>query len=63
MNVLATVCAVWDRVARRWNRRQEGAALVEYALLVAFIAVVCIAAVAYVGGWIDDSLTSTGDRL
>jgi pilus assembly protein Flp/PilA len=33
----------------RWRRAEEGASLVEYALLVALIAVVCIVAVSLLG--------------
>ena len=53
---------------RRWldgrrRSRETGAALVEYALLIAFIAVLCIAAVGLVGDWALETLDSTGDRL
>ncbi len=63
MDVFGMVRSAYERVARRWSGRQDGAALVEYALLVAFIAVICIAAVAYIGGWADDTLRSIGDRI
>ncbi|MGQ0520022.1 MAG: Flp family type IVb pilin [Actinomycetota bacterium] len=63
MDVFGMVRAAYERVARQWSRRQDGAALVEYALLIAFIAVICLAAVAYIGGWADDTLTSIGDQI
>ena len=45
------------------GRSDEGATLVEYALLVAFIALVCVVAIGYVGGWANTTLTSVADRL
>ena len=46
----------------RWSTTERGASLVEYALLLALIAVVCIAAVTAMGGSLssnyDDSQTS-----
>jgi Flp pilus assembly pilin Flp len=44
-------------------RSEDGASLVEYALLLAFIAVVCIAAVAYFGGSVTNSLSRSGSQL
>lgn len=63
MDVFGMLRSAHERVARRSSGGQHGAALVEYALLIAFIAVICITAVAYIGGWADDTLTSIGDRL
>jgi len=40
-------------VARYVTRRQEGATLAEYGLLLALIAVVCIAAIGALGGQIS----------
>lgn len=51
-----------SRVGRRTSG-EAGVALVEYGLLIAFIAVVCLAAVAYVGGWATDTLNSAGELL
>jgi pilus assembly protein Flp/PilA len=47
-------CAGAVRAARRLLRKQEGASLVEYALLVALIAMVCIAAVALLGSTMNN---------
>jgi len=54
-------------VRRFLYRREEGASLVEYALLVALIAMVCIAAIAVLGTYINNvfnnikaNLTSNG---
>ena len=41
----------------------RGASLVEYALLVALIAVVCIAAVTTLGGNASDKFTEVGDSI
>ena len=47
----------------RLQRSERGASLVEYALLVAFIAMVCIAAVAFFGSELTDSFSRSGSRL
>ena len=41
----------------------EGASLVEYALLLALIAVVCIGAVTFLGGNLDNSFSKSGSKL
>ena len=40
-----------------------GASMVEYALLLALIAVVCIAAVSFFGGALDDSLSTSNSKI
>ncbi|MFM7509488.1 MAG: Flp family type IVb pilin [Actinomycetota bacterium] len=45
------------------SRTERGASLVEYALLVALIAVVCIAAVTVLGGRLDSQFDSVGASL
>ncbi len=42
---------------------ERGASLVEYALLVALIAIVCIAAVSFLGGALEDDYSSVGSQL
>jgi pilus assembly protein Flp/PilA len=42
---------------------ESGASLVEYALLLALIVVVCISAVAYFGGSLGDSFSSSGSSI
>lgn len=42
---------------------ERGASLVEYALLVALIAVVCIAAITVLGGSIGDRFSEVGTEL
>jgi pilus assembly protein Flp/PilA len=47
----------------RGERSEDGASLVEYALLIALIAVVCIAAMAYFGNEVGDSFSRSGSKL
>ena len=44
-------------------KTDRGAALVEYALLVALIAVVCIVAVRFLGNSASDKLSSVGSAI
>ena len=44
-------------------RKEEGASLVEYALLVGLIAVVCIGAVTFLGGKATDKFSSIGSSI
>jgi pilus assembly protein Flp/PilA len=50
-------------VARLNIKNERGAALVEYALLLALIAVVCIVAVKAIGGNANNTFTSVGGSL
>lgn len=54
-------------VLRTWLtariKSERGASLVEYALLVALIAVVCIIAVTVLGQEAEDSFSSTGSAI
>lgn len=54
----------WDLVASyvraRFGDTEKGASLVEYALLVALIAVICIGAVVLIGNNADDTLSTAG---
>jgi pilus assembly protein Flp/PilA len=47
----------------RFGRTERGASLVEYALLVALIAVVCILAVTFVGNQASAKFSSVGSSL
>jgi pilus assembly protein Flp/PilA len=47
----------------RFGRNELGASLVEYALLLALIAVVCIAAVTLLGGNAKNKFSSVGSSL
>lgn len=44
-------------------RTERGASLVEYALLVALIAVACIAALSFLSDGIDDKFSEAGSEL
>jgi len=53
----------WQYIQLRLSRDEEGASLVEYALLVALIAVVCIAAIALIGNSAQTKLSATGESI
>ena len=53
--------ATWLRA--RFADTERGASLVEYALLVALIAVVCIAAVSILGRNASDKFSSVGNSI
>ncbi len=53
--------ATWLRA--RFGDTERGASLVEYALLVALIAVVCIAAVTLLGGNAKNKFNSVGGSI
>ena len=53
--------ATWLRA--RFSDSERGASLVEYALLVALIAVVCILAMTFLGEKADESFSSTGSAI
>ena len=44
-------------------KTERGASLVEYALLVALIAVVCIAAITFIGNQASDKFSQVGNSL
>lgn len=48
---------------RRFLLQEEGAALAEYGILVAFIAVVAIVAVTFFGGKISSKFSEYGNKL
>jgi len=54
---------VWAFVQRLHRHDQRGASLVEYALLVALIAVVCIVAVSLLGGNASNKFSQVGSAL
>ncbi len=57
LNVLTTY------LRARFGDTERGASLVEYALLVALIAVVCIAAVSLIGTNANDKFNEVGNSL
>lgn len=53
--------STWLRA--RFGESDRGASMVEYALLVALIAVVCIGAIQFLGGKAEESFNSTGNAI
>lgn len=59
----------WKQILTPWLRAkanpktERGAALVEYALLVALIAVVCIGAIVVIGDRANNTFSSVGSKL
>lgn len=53
----------WLRARLATCHDERGAALVEYVLLVALIAVVCFAAVVFLGSSLSDEYTRVGSEL
>ncbi len=59
---MKTVIAPW--VKARINAKSElGASLVEYALLVALIAVVCIVSITFLGGRANSKFSEVGSKI
>jgi pilus assembly protein Flp/PilA len=63
MDLLSLLQPAIGRLAARVTRSQRGASLVEYALLVALIAVVCLVAVTVLGQNANTKLSSVGSSL
>ena len=55
------ICAPFIRA--RFARSERGASLVEYALLVALIAVVCIVAISFIGTSAKSTFNSVGSSI
>jgi Flp pilus assembly pilin Flp len=64
VNIVSLVMRVIDPVRSTWNRRDEiGASLVEYALLLALIAVVALVALHFLGGSVANTLNNVGSSI
>lgn len=64
MNIISLVMHVIDPIRSAWNRRDEvGASLVEYALLLALIAVVALVALHFLGGSVANTLNNVGSSV
>jgi len=61
--VFTQVQAIAGTIARRVARTERGASMVEYALLLALIAVVCIAAVTLLGQQASDKFGDVSDSV
>ena len=54
---------IWTAFQSRFVADEEGASLVEYALLVALIAVVALVAIRFLGNAVSDEFDSVGNQL
>ncbi len=54
---------LWTAFQSRIAREEEGASMVEYALLVALIAIVAIVAIILVGNAVSDKFDTVADSL
>jgi pilus assembly protein Flp/PilA len=57
--MLETVAAT----VRSAKGREDGQALVEYALIIGLIAIACVAALGFVGGQVQDFLSAVANQL
>jgi len=57
------VVAAYLNLKSRFRPDEGGASLVEYALLLALITVVCVAAVAFFGNSVGDSFSRSASKL
>lgn len=64
MNIVSLVMRMVDPVRSMWSRRDEaGASLVEYALLLALIAVVALASLHFLGGSVNNTLNNVANSV
>jgi pilus assembly protein Flp/PilA len=64
VNMVSIVMQVVNPIRNAWNRRDEvGASLVEYALLLALIAVVALVALHFLGGSVANTLNNVGSSI
>lgn len=61
--MLAGLIAALRSLAGRWPRDERGASLIEYALLVAFIAIACFGALAFFGNGSGNSLNHSKECM
>ena len=57
------MAALIDRLSASVRRDERGQGLAEYALILTFIAIVVIAAVAFFGGQINTMLSDVGESI
>ena len=64
MIIVSLVTRMVDPIRNMWNKRDQfGASLVEYALLLALIAVVALVALHFLGGSVANTLNSVGSSV
>ena len=63
MNLISLFRAYCQSIVQDKIKNERGASLVEYALLLALIAVVCIGAITLIGSGAKDTLSEVGSKL
>jgi len=71
MNIVTVVMGLMNPFMNAWDKRNDvlrsrddsGATLVEYALLLALIAVVAIVALKFLGGSVSNTLNNVGNSI
>lgn len=64
MNIVSLVTRMVDPIRNMWNKRDQiGASLVEYALLLALIAVVALVALHFLGGAVNNTLNNVANDI
>jgi pilus assembly protein Flp/PilA len=61
--MLLTAMTYVSHVATKLIRREEGATLVEYGLLIALIALACLTGIGALAGGIDAMFTAVGGKM
>ena len=57
------VTALWVSITNRLRRGDDGASLVEYAFLLALIAIVCLLAITFLGGKTSARYSNFGSHM
>ena len=64
MNIVSLVTRMVDPIRNMWTKRDQfGASLVEYALLLALIAVVALVALHFLGGSVNNTLNNVANSV
>jgi pilus assembly protein Flp/PilA len=64
VNIVSLVTRMFDPIRNMWTKRDQfGASLVEYALLLALIAVVALVALHFLGGAVNNTLNNVANDI
>ena len=64
VNIVSLVTRMVDPIRNMWNKKDQiGASLVEYALLLALIAVVALVALHFLGGAVTNTLNNIANNV